>query len=89
MSNERETRVTDSVKRLVGQHLCDWWNLSNAEIYFYTRRWFRRLGIRLFFGFCEFAVTHRGGMYLIRAALVPVHLFEFFKNLQLGFFHKR
>ena len=48
---------------------------------------FRRLRIRCFFGFCEFAVTHRGGVYLLRWAMVAEHLFEHLKLV--GLFHDR
>lgn len=62
--------------------------LEWPQINFYLRRWLRRLRLRCFFGFCEFAVTHRGGMYLIKAALIPVHLFELFQNFRGFLFHK-
>ncbi len=56
-----------------------WWWLVHSD-YADWRFAFRLLRIRFFFGFCEFAVTNRGGVYLLRWSLVAVHLFEHFKD---------
>lgn len=59
-----------------------WWD-ADIDLW----RAFRLLRIKCFFGFCEFAVTHRGGVYLLQAAMIPVHLCEHFKDF--GCFHDR
>lgn len=58
-----------------------------SDIYAYARHRLRLCVLRSFFGFCDFTVTCRGGVYLLRAALVAVHLFEHLKNF--GCFHDR
>jgi hypothetical protein len=42
----------------------------------FLRHLFRRLQIRCFFGFCEFAVSCYGSKYILKAAFIAAHLFE-------------
>ena len=85
--SERKTRG-----RLGGAHGLGHFSSQNVwRLWWYGEldSWqlFRRLRLRCFFGFCEFAVTHRGGVYLLRWAMVAEHLFEHLKFV--GLFHDR